>query len=63
MHEGTVCREIVDIVTEAAADNDISVVYEIVVYSSSVRASVSIFHKLRFFFFLFCFPLLGFRKF
>ena len=31
MHEGTVCREIVDIVTEAAAVNDISMVYEIVV--------------------------------
>ena len=31
MHEGTVCREIVDIVTEAAAENDISAVYEIVV--------------------------------
>ena len=31
MHEGTVCREIVDIVAEAAADNDIASVYEIVV--------------------------------
>ena len=31
MHEGTVCREIVDIVSEAAAVNDISAVYEIVV--------------------------------
>ena len=31
MHEGAVCREIVDIVTEAAAVNDIIKVYEIVV--------------------------------
>ena len=31
MHEGTVCREIVDIVTEAATENDIYAVYEIVV--------------------------------
>ena len=31
MHEGAVCREIVDIVTEAAVRNDISRVYEIVV--------------------------------
>ena len=31
MHEGAVCREIVDIVTEAAAVNDITMVYEIVV--------------------------------
>ncbi len=31
MHEGSVCREIVDIVTEAAALNDITKVYEIVV--------------------------------
>ena len=31
MHEGAVCREIVDIVTEAAADNGIEKIYEIVV--------------------------------
>ena len=31
MHEGSVCREIVDIVTEAAALNDITKVYEIVI--------------------------------
>ena len=31
MHEGAVCREIVDIVTEAAIQNEISKVYEIVV--------------------------------
>ena len=31
MHEGSVCREIVDIVNEAVALNDISKVYEIVV--------------------------------
>ncbi len=31
MHEGAVCREIVDIVSQSAADNDITRVYEIVV--------------------------------
>ena len=31
MHEGSVCREIVDIVTEAARLNDITKVYEIVI--------------------------------
>lgn len=30
MHEGTVCREIVDIIGEAAWQNDIAKVYEIV---------------------------------
>ncbi len=31
MHEGAVCREIVDIVSRSAVDNDIRKVYEIVV--------------------------------
>ena len=31
MHEGAVCREIVDIVAEAAMANDIKKVYEIVI--------------------------------
>lgn len=31
MHEGAVCREIVDIVAEAAVANDITKVYEIVI--------------------------------
>ena len=31
MHESTVCREIVDIVTDAAAANDITQVYEVIV--------------------------------
>ncbi|MBQ8604777.1 MAG: hydrogenase maturation nickel metallochaperone HypA [Oscillospiraceae bacterium] len=31
MHESAVCREIVDIVSHAAAENDIEKVYEIVV--------------------------------
>ena len=31
MHEGAVCREIVNIVTEAAIENDIQNIYEIVI--------------------------------
>ena len=31
MHEGAVCREIVDIVSRSAKENDITKVYEIVV--------------------------------
>lgn len=31
MHEGAVCREIMDIVTNAAAENNIAKVYEIIV--------------------------------
>ena len=31
MHEGAVCREIVDIVTEAAIENEIRKIYEIIV--------------------------------
>lgn len=31
MHEGTVCREIVDIVTDAAMENEIQKIYEIVI--------------------------------
>ena len=30
MHEGAVCREIMDIVSEAAEDNEIEKVYEII---------------------------------
>ena len=31
MHEGAVCREIMDIVSEAAIENDIQKIYEIVI--------------------------------
>ena len=31
MHEGAVCREIVNIVTEAAIENEIAKVYEIII--------------------------------
>jgi len=31
MHEGAVCREIVNIVTEAAVENEIRKIYEIVI--------------------------------
>ena len=31
MHEGAVCREIMDIVTEAAIENEIQKIYEIVI--------------------------------
>lgn len=31
MHEGAVCREIVNIVTEAAVENEIQKIYEIVI--------------------------------
>ena len=31
MHEGAVCREIMDIVTEAAVENEIQKIYEIVI--------------------------------